>query len=564
MAAVSKKKKSGLGVSLFGLIFLAAGLGVLAFGPLHTLYEHAVSADWRQVSATLESVNVRSNSGSDSTTYSVEAAYRYQYSGRNYYGSRVGYDRGSDNISDYHHDLVSRLRHASSRGTLTAWINPEVPSESYLVRELRWEKMLFMTLFGTVFAGAGLFVMFMGRRKSAAAAAMADDPIHSAEKHGFWLFGFMAFMFLGISLPAVLAIPDELGKDNWPILVALLFPLAGFWLAYMAWKNWRNWRYYGPAPLALDPAPGQIGGDIAGQITLRGGLGRADWLVTLQCLKVRISRGKNRSRSESLLWQAEQVPEVSREAAGSVVRFRFTPPDDLPETDNSGSRQIEWRLLLNGPKHPVALERTYELPVVQGTRTSSISLSPAHVEHHERQAQMNALTDAAEQIDVQMLGQGVLLHSRPGRNLAMKAMVLIFGLIFGGVSVGLAYVAAEEGFMLYFMAFMFGLFGFPMFLGGLFMLGRSLKARVEGSRVEAVRYWGGMALWKRSANLVHADQLKLKGGMSMNSGRRTTEYFALEFRDETGGKVIRLAEGIAGRAVAEALRENLIKLLRLD
>lgn len=563
MAAVSKKKTSGLGVNLFGLIFLAVGLGVLTLGPLHTLYEHAVSADWRQVPATLESVNIRSNTGSDSTTYSVEAAYRYQYSGRNYYGSRVGYDRGSDNISDYHHELVSRLRHASNRGTLRAWVNPDSPSESYLVRELRWEKMLFMTIFGTVFGGVGLFVMFMGRKK-AALATVAGGPIHSSEKHGAWLFGFMAFMFLGISLPGVLAIPDELGKDNWPILAVLLFPLAGFWLAYMAWKNLRNWRHYGPAPLALDPSPGQIGGDVAGRITLARRLGQADWLVTLQCLRVRISRGKNSSRSESVIWQADQVPEVNDEATGSVVRFRFTPPTDLPETDSQGNRQVEWRLLLTGPRQPIPLERTYELPVVQGTQASSISLSPAHVEHHERQARMKSLTDAAEQIDVQMLGNGVLLHSRPGRNLAIKAMVLIFGLIFGGVSVGLAYVAAEEGFMLYFMAFMIGLFGFPMFLSGLFMLGRSLKARVEGSRVEAVRYWGGMALWKRSGNLVHADQLKLKGGMSMNSGRRTTEYFSLEFRNETGGKVIRLAEGIAGRAVAEALRENLIKLLRLD
>ncbi|MFO7527336.1 MAG: DUF3592 domain-containing protein [Marinobacter sp.] len=563
MAAVSKKKTSGLGVNLFGLIFLAVGLGVLTLGPMHTLYEHAVSADWRQVPVTLESVNVRSNTGSDSTTYSVEAGYRYQYSGRNYYGSRVGYDRGSDNISDYHHELVSRLRHASNRGALRAWVNPDSPSESYLVRELRWEKMLFMTIFGTVFGGVGLFVMFMGRKK-AAVAAIAGGPIHSSEKHGFWLFGFMAFMFLGISLPAVLAIPDELDKENWPILVTLLFPLAGLWLAYIAWKNWRNWRYYGPTPLVLDPAPGQIGGDVAGSITLHRGLGRADWLVTLQCLKVRISRGKNSSRSESLLWQADQVPEVSHEAAGSVVRFRFKPPENLPETDDSGSRQIEWRLLLNGPKQPVPLERTYELPVVQGTRISSISLSPAHVEHHERQAQMKALTDAAEQIDIEMLGHGLLLHSRPGRNLAMKAMVLVFGVIFGGVSLGLGYVAAEEGIMLYFMAFTFGLFGFPMFLGGLFMLGRSLKARIEGNRVEAVRYWGGVALWKRSGHLVHADQLNLKVGVSMNGGQQTTEYFSLEFRDKTGGNTIRLAEGIAGRPVAEALKENLIKLLKLD
>ncbi|MBD3641642.1 MAG: DUF3592 domain-containing protein [Marinobacter sp.] len=46
-----QKEQSRLGITLFGLIFLLIGLGVLVFGPLHTLYEDAESAGWQRVPA---------------------------------------------------------------------------------------------------------------------------------------------------------------------------------------------------------------------------------------------------------------------------------------------------------------------------------------------------------------------------------------------------------------------------------------------------------------------------------------------------------------------------------
>ncbi|MBZ2168263.1 DUF3592 domain-containing protein [Marinobacter sp. F4216] len=568
MTTLVQNKKSGLGVNLFGLIFLLVGLGVFIGGPVHTVYEHIGTGDWRQVPANLDSIEVKTHRGSDSTTYSIRASYRYEYNGRTFSASRVGYDRGSDNLSDYHYEVVSRLRHISNRGGLTAWINPEAPSESYLVRELRWEKLAFGSIFGIVFAGGGLFVMFLARRQTASGVPGTNGQlIYSSEKQGFWMFAFMSFLFIGVSLPVTLKLPEEIGKGNWAILLALAFPAIGIWLGFKAREARKNWRFYGPTPLMLNPTPGQVGGDIGGSIALPGRLPPGTWKVTLQCVRVRISGGKNSRRSESVAWQEDQVPEISRESSGSVARFVFTPPTSLPETDNQGNRMVKWRVLLDGPKEPVPMERTFEIPVMKGTQTSSIKITEAHLEKTERQTQTQSIASAAEQIDVAPSGSGWLITSRHGRHTGMTLGVMFVGLLFSAASIGLGYMAAKEGFMLYVMAGAFGLFGFPMLIGGLFMAGRSLKAHISGPQVEVVRYWFGKALWKRQGTLTSTHQLTLKSSGSMSSGRKTTEFFSLAFKDARDGKDIRIAEGIAegisGRRPAEALQEQLSKLIGL-
>jgi hypothetical protein len=70
----------------------------------------------------------------------------------------------------------------------------------------------------------------------------------------------------------------------------------------------------------------------------------------------------------------------------------------------------------------------------------------------------------------------------------------------------------KEGGMLWFMAVMFSLFGYPMALGGLFMVGRSLTAEIRAGQLRTVRYWFGLPLWRRQMALSRADQLGLAEG----------------------------------------------------
>src|SRR5690606_1729945 len=111
------------------------------------------------VPATLESVSLDRHRGDNSYTYSVSASYRYSINGHNYYNTRVGYDMGSDNIGDYHDDLVWRLERAREAGRLRVWVNPEDPAESQLVRDLRWKKSGFTWREGFVLFAVGLGIL---------------------------------------------------------------------------------------------------------------------------------------------------------------------------------------------------------------------------------------------------------------------------------------------------------------------------------------------------------------------------------------------------------------------
>ena len=115
--------------------------------------------------------------------------------------------------------------------------------------------------------------------------------------------------------------------------------------------------------------------------------------------------------------------------------------------------------------------------------------------------------------------------------------------------------------MLYFMGGIFALIGYLIVFSTLFTLGRSLQVWVRGSEVKIVRRWLGLPLYRREGRLLRAEQISLHAGMSSTSEGRKTEYLSLQA--QVDGKTLRLAEGIKGREVAEALREAVLRALRL-
>ena len=347
------------------------------------------------------------------------------------------------------------------------------------------------------------------------------------------------------------------------MLAVLLFPLVGGGLLALGWRGWRQWRYYGPLPVQLDPAPGQLGGDIGGRIQLRVPWQREPgYRLVLQCLHITVSgSGKNRRRSETLVWQQEQVPWCEPDGDGTALQFVFSPPPTLPASEEADNDYRCWRLLLEGPRRPVALQRTYTLPVIRGSGRSGIRLPAAHVREQQARARVRALEDAGQQILLQQTADGVRLQSPFGLHLGMKLVLLLAGLVFAGAALFLTFRAIEEGGMLWFMALVFGLFGYPLTLGGLFMLGRSLETDIRPGQVQTLRRWLGLPLWRRRASLATADQLALMDGVKSHDGRRHTEYLHLVVKD--GGRTVRLAEDVRGREAAEALRDSLVRLLGL-
>ncbi|MGB2248566.1 MAG: DUF3592 domain-containing protein, partial [Alcanivorax sediminis] len=105
------------------------------------------------------------------------------------------------------------------------------------------------------------------------------------------------------------------------------------------------------------------------------------------------------------------------------------------------------------------------------------------------------------------------------------------------------------------------LIGYLIVFSSVYTLARGLQVWIRGSEIRVVRRWLGIPLYRREGRLLRAEQLVLKSGMSSTSNGRQTEYMTLQVEAE--GKTLRLAEGIKGREVGEALREAVLRALRL-
>ncbi|TNC92741.1 DUF3592 domain-containing protein [Thalassolituus sp.] len=551
-------RKGRITGTIFGSFFLIPALIFMVAGPLETLRLHLMTGFWDEVPAQLNDIDVKYHSG-ETTTMSLTGSYSYRYQGRSYSGSQISYDTSADNIGNWHQATSAAISVAAARGELTAWVNPSSPSESILIRDLRWSKIGFGMIFVLVFGGVGVGVIALTWR----ASAKAEGPVvYSGQQYQHWIFGFMAMMFFLISSPAVFSIPAEIRSGNHAILMVLVFPLVAIALAYAARRSWKNWNYYGKTPLRMNPFPGQLQGDIGGEITIaRAGL-ESSWKVVLQCVRETRSSGKNSTRSESVLWQRSTVPEVTEDAETTRLRFVFQPDASQPASYRKGRTAVFWRIILTGPDTPVALTRHFVLPVVAGERTSDIAVSAEHAGVVAREQADMANASLAQQLGLSRDADGYLIHSAAGRNTGMNLMFLLMGLIFAGAGIFLFSIAAEEGAMLYLMGSVFTLIGTPIFLMGIFALGRSLEARIHGDSITTTRYWMGRPLWRRNIRVHSPDEIRMTDSGSVTTGNTTTEYFHIEVH--SGGKKVRIAEQIRERESAEHLTDQLRGLIVTD
>lgn len=566
----NENKKAGVGGYLFGGIFLFAGLAVMMYVGLLPVGKYLLSGQWERVPATVLSSELHRHRSDGPSTYSVTARYRYSYQGRTFTSDQVGLYGGSDNVGDYWQQLGSRLDRArASNRALQAWVNPSNPTQAYLDRTFRWSTLIFGLTFGGVFALVGGGVMYLMRRGRDPQTVSGTGQYSSREKSGHWLMVGFGAVFILLPSPAYLEVWKEVSRGNYMILLVLLFPLAGAGIALAGLRMRNNYRFFGPTPLALDPQPGQAGGQVGGSIQLGRALS-AEQSVTvwLSCIRCYYSgSGKDRKTRESIRWQNRQRAWCRPVQSGTEIQFCFDAPADQPATrerDRSVSGRkdwIRWRVELDGQVQGRALKRSWDVPVEAGSGSSRYELPASHLEADQRDRKMDALESANQQIEVEQTSEGLHLISRAGRNLGMKLGLLVFGGAFAAVGTFLFIQAAEEGFMLYIMGSIFGLIGYPMVLATLYTLARRLDAWVRGGEVRNQRRWLGIVLFRREGQLLNADQLVLESGMSSTSNGRKTEYMTLYAKVD--GKKLRLAEGIAGREAGEALREAVLRTLRL-
>jgi hypothetical protein len=388
MATPTKSKRTGsVALMLFALPFAGVGVGALVWGASDVLAWQRMSA-WTAVSANLLTVNLEEHDGDDSTTYETTATYRYNVAGQDYTSTRVAIGSGADNLGDFQRDIYWQLRSAQDSGTpVMAYVDPQNPASAVLNRDLRYGLVVFKGIFVLLFGGVGFGMLFGARHGGNKLAAeeilqeqFPNEPWRwrpewasgripgSARTAAYVAIGFAVVWNL-ISLPAGVFLPAEIASGNWPAAIGLLFPLVGIGLAVWAIRSWLRLKRFKVATLVLQRTPVALGGRLKGTIRVDAEVPIAtDFKLELVCSEETVSgSGKNRHRSERMMWQKEwRVPRHQCQIGPTLtsIPVDVTVPADQPTTTpTDDTPKIEWRLDVTGECPGPDFWSRFELPV---------------------------------------------------------------------------------------------------------------------------------------------------------------------------------------------------------
>lgn len=585
---VKTKASGGAGcLALFALPFAAVGVGALGMFAW-TIASWVSMQSWQEAPARMDRVELVESQSDDSTTYRVEAAYTYEWEGREYRGDRVSVHSGSDNVGSFHQRAAAELEeHRNSGRPFPCFVNPDDPSQAVLYRNPRIEMLGFMLLFGLVFGGAGFGILgaaFFGARENRETAALRerhpdapwrwkkewDAGVISAHTKGK-MIGAAAFAALWnlISSPVLFFVPEEVRGGNTAALIGLLFPLVGVGAAAVAVYFALQWRRYGNTVFEMDAVPGVVGGMLSGRVRIPTGmLPEKDAVAVLECVRRRTTgAGKNRRTSEDILWQEETaVPRgaLVQESRATLVPVRFLLPPYQPSTDDSDSSdQTLWRLRARMAVPGVDFSAAFEVPVFRtaespapGEAAAVTGDGPVVMALDEAG---NAIPDPAAP-DPAKTGEtlrraGVLTVPAPGGGMALVFPMfrqpvaavgsVVFTAVWGGVVALLLHLGAPVIFPV-----VFGLF---LLLLVWMMLDLCFcSSRVEMNR-DGIRARGGLFGLGRERRVAFGDIAGLDTRKTMQAGN--TLYYSVILLRHSGGKIHvanRLRQDTA-RAVVHAL-----------
>lgn len=145
------------------------------------------------------------------------------------------------------------------------------------------------------------------------------------------------------------------------------FPIAGVLMLLLALYQTLRARKYGASLCRIERVPISLGTTFRGELDVRlREMPDAGFALRLACVRRTVSRGKNRSVHERVLWQDEQIVEHGPMPSphGMRVPFRFDIPFDCEPTDVANSEDsVIWRLDASADVPGIDYAASFELPV---------------------------------------------------------------------------------------------------------------------------------------------------------------------------------------------------------
>jgi hypothetical protein len=247
---------------LLGTILFLVGLILAAAMGNSVLWQHNAIHRFVPVAARIQRADLVRHSGKH-VYYSPEATYTYDYQGQTYHSSRVlPYAESGDHA--WADDIFQPLFLAQVQGrAVTAYVNPDDPAESILVRQYSFTPYVF-TAAGILLAeiGIGILTRVLGGASTTMTAIALDDsgwqlllPQRSLRRR----FTDSLCWTLGAALatvPALFHYIQIAGQKNgiaifWAIAIGVTLAILGF----MTLRRWSLTRHVSDARLRIRPAP---------------------------------------------------------------------------------------------------------------------------------------------------------------------------------------------------------------------------------------------------------------------------------------------------------------------
>ena len=350
--------------AIFGALFIAVGLGVTVPTFVTPFLRQRAARAWTPVEAVVERSRVRSHSGDDSTTYSVDIAYRYRVDGRDYRGDRYHFRSGSS--SGY--EAKRRVVGAHPPGSpVRVYVNPADPFDSVIVRDMG--ASLYLGLLPLLFAVVGGLVMVLGLRHgrrlgrpSATPAAWTLRPTRRGARPLGWLA--IALFWNGIISVFVTQCAGRWLAGCRPILMTLfLVPFVAIGIGIVAGLFTELLRLFNPRIVLYPPSSPLVAG-VPAVIAFRG-CGRIERLKRLAFFLVGSetsgSSGDDGERTTHEFHRST-VYELDQSLLMQQGSFRLTLPPNLMRRTAAPGKRTDWSLEIKGTvPHWPDLAETYRL-----------------------------------------------------------------------------------------------------------------------------------------------------------------------------------------------------------
>ncbi|MEM7260408.1 MAG: DUF3592 domain-containing protein [Planctomycetota bacterium] len=556
---------------LFALPFAAVGV-VMAIFLGKSLWLWSSAKGWDEVPATIEHVELIRDTSGDSTTYSVECRYHYEFGRERYDGDRVGLTSARDNLGSYHQDLAARLSaHQASGDPYPCLVNPNDPTQSILDITLRWQMLLFFSVFIVVFGGVGFGMIawgFVGRRREAARSERKKEQpaapwawseewssgIIPTETRSLTGFSFVFALFWNaISWPtAIMFTVDQSGDAAVGFfLLVWLFPAIGVGLIGYGLRNFFHLRKYGPTTYEPVPNPGILGGPVGGFIHVPQSLAAGtEVILSLQCVKTYHSDSAD--SSDATLWE-DQIT-VRAEAAGGAepgvrIPVLFAAPHGQPGSTEQGpgaTSWFEWRLVTRASTPGLDYRESFVIPVFETDASSpDFKLDDAVRERVTvAEADEELFHRAALRVGHGAGGSWVILAPRGrlvGTGIVLSALAIGFG-----VAIALAFNSGHP-----FVAAFLGLFEMAFVFAALELW---LERRTVELDSQGITLGGGRYGFGPEVSVPRDEVARVEAKRTRESGSTTFANLILHTKD---GKKHRLLSNVPGLAVAQKIAERI-------